>query len=203
MWTKGDLVCREEITGDCMGELHLMLNQLGSGSVSCLRPAVVTESFVRYTERQDHRSVLFLWSYSHMPRVFGHVGAVRVPTGSCFSTSIIYQQDGAPPLWSMEVQGSLNATFSNWWIGRDGSICWPPCSPDLTPLYFFLWGSVKGRVLVTTMNDIGELRTRIRDVIATITGEMLTKNTPRIWVQVGYCSCYQWGACKGVLVWVK
>ena len=35
-----------------------MLNQLGSGSTSCLTPAVETERLMRSNERQD-RSVLF------------------------------------------------------------------------------------------------------------------------------------------------
>ena len=34
---------------------------------------------------------------------------------------------------------------------------------------------MKDRVFAAPVNDIGELRTRIRDVIATITGEMLTR----------------------------
>ena len=34
---------------------------------------------------------------------------------------------------------------------------------------------MKDRLFATPVNDIGELRTRIRDVIATITGEMLTR----------------------------
>ena len=46
-----------KITDECMGELHLMLNQFGSGSISCLRPAVETERLVRSNERQDHWSV--------------------------------------------------------------------------------------------------------------------------------------------------
>ena len=51
------------------------------------------------------------------------------PQVAAFQPSIIYQQDGAPPHWSMDVRGSLNATFPNQWIGCDGPICWPPCSP--------------------------------------------------------------------------
>ena len=85
------------------------------------------------------------------------------PQVASFQPSIIYQQDGAPPHWSMDVRGSLNATFPNRWIGRDGPICWPPHSPHLTPLDFFLWGYVKDRAFATPVNDIGELRTRIRD----------------------------------------
>ena len=38
----------------------------------------------------------------------------------------------------------------------------------------FLWGYVKKRLFETPVNDI-ELRTRIREVVATITGEMLTR----------------------------
>ena len=44
----------------------------------------------------------------------------------------------------------------------------------LTALDFFLWGYVNDRAFATPVNGVGELRTRIRDVIAIITGEMLT-----------------------------
>ena len=96
------------------------------------------------------------------------------PQVAAFQPSIIYQQDGAPPHCSMDVPGSLNATFPNQWIGHHGPICWPPRSPDLTLLDLFLWGYVKDCVFATPVNDIGELRTRIH-------------------------SCYQWGICRGVL----
>ena len=80
-----------------------MPNQLGSGSISCLRPAVETEHLVQSNERQDHWSVLFSLTYSHRPHVLGHVGAVRVPTGSCFQP-LISQQAGAPHtgVWMFE-----------------------------------------------------------------------------------------------------
>ena len=32
------------------------------------------------------------------------------------------------------------------WIGRGGTINWPPRSPDLTPLDFCLWGLMKSEV---------------------------------------------------------
>ena len=86
------------------------------------------------------------------------------PKVDALQPSITYQQDRVPPHWSMDVRRSLNATFPNRWIGRDGRISWPPRSPDLTSLDFFLWGYVKDRVFVTPVNDIGELQNRIRDV---------------------------------------
>jgi hypothetical protein len=32
------------------------------------------------------------------------------------------------------------------WDDRDGPMPWPPRSPDITPLDFFLWGYVKSNV---------------------------------------------------------
>ena len=49
---------------------------------------------------------------------------------------VIFQQDGAPPHWGLAVRQFLNDTFPEKWIGRDGPIPWPPCSPDITPLVF-------------------------------------------------------------------
>ena len=60
--------------------------------------------------------------------------------------NIIFQQDGAPLHWGLCVCQFLNETFSDRWIGRDGPISWPPHSPDITPLDFFLWGYVKDTV---------------------------------------------------------
>ena len=59
----------------------------------------------------------------------------------------IYQQDGAPPHYALEVRKFLNDNFPGQWIGRGSeTIAWPPRSPDLTPLDFFLWGFVKDQV---------------------------------------------------------
>ena len=57
--------------------------------------------------------------------------------------NVTFQQDGEPPHFYLEVRYSLHARFPGRWIGRSGSIQWPPRSPDLTPLVLFLWGYVK------------------------------------------------------------
>ena len=53
---------------------------------------------------------------------------------------VIFMQDGAPPHFSFFVTDVLNERFPVAWIGRNGPILWPPRSPDLSPLDFFLWG---------------------------------------------------------------
>ena len=76
----------------------------------------------------------------------------------------------------------LDATFRNRWIGRDGPTLWPPRSPDITPLDFFLWGYVKDKVFSTPVRDITNLKARITDAFAIITEDML-ENT---WREIDY-----------------
>ena len=77
-----------------------------------------------------------------------------------FQLWIIFQQDGAPPHWGSDVRRFLDATFPNRWIGRDDLTPWPPRSPDITPLYFFLWGYVKHKVFSTPVPYIKNLKAR-------------------------------------------
>ena len=58
-------------------------------------------------------------------------------------SDVIFQQDGEPPRYATHVRDFLNATFQEKWVVWRGSIEWPPRSPDLTPMDFFLWGVVK------------------------------------------------------------
>jgi hypothetical protein len=75
-----------------------------------------------------------------------------------FQPWIIFQQDGAPPHWGSDVRRFL-----------DGPTPWPPRSPDITPLDFFLWGYVKDKVFSTPVADITNLKPRMADAFATIT----------------------------------
>ena len=56
---------------------------------------------------------------------------------------MIFQLDGAPPHWGLQVCAFLNDKFLERWIGKGGSAAWPPRSPYINPLDFFLWGYVK------------------------------------------------------------
>ena len=99
-----------------------------------------------------------------------------------FQPTIIFQQDGAPPHWGLHVREFLNKTFPNRWIGRDGPIPWPPRSPDITTLDFFLWGYVKDIVYRKKVRDMTDLKQRISNAIATIDEAMLQ----RTWQDVEY-----------------
>ena len=66
-----------------------------------------------------------------------------------YQPQVIFQQDGAPPLWGLEFPQFLNKTFPERWIGCDGSIPSPLRSSDITPLDFFLWDYVKNIVYRT------------------------------------------------------
>ena len=101
-----------------------------------------------------------------------------VPQLEEFQPRVVFQQDGAPPHWGLVVRNFLDATFPNRWIGRDGPTNWPPRSPDITPLDFFLWGYVKDKVYSTPVADAETLKERITAALATVTTEML-ENTWR------------------------
>ena len=93
----------------------------------------------------------------------------------------VFMQDGAPPHFSLVVREYLNEQLTDRWIGRataadSAVILWPPRSPDLTPLDFFLWGFVKGKVYKPPLpKTIQELKQRITLAVALVTPEMLQK----------------------------
>ena len=70
---------------------------------------------------------------------------------------MIWQQDGAPAHYSTVVREFLDDNFSIW-IGRRGTIDWPPRSPDLTPCDFSLWGIIKDRVYAQCPRNINQLK---------------------------------------------
>ena len=55
----------------------------------------------------------------------------------------------------------LNESFPNRWLGRGGLVAWPPRSPDLTPLDYYLWGHMKTLVYETKVDSRAAQRDRI------------------------------------------
>lgn len=77
--------------------------------------------------------------------------------------NMYFMHDGAPAHFSRIVRNYLTERFENRWIGRGGPVAWPPRSPDLTPLDFFVWGYLKDLVYATEVNTEDELWQRIVD----------------------------------------
>ncbi|GFX14432.1 uncharacterized protein TNCV_1616151 [Trichonephila clavipes] len=69
----------------------------------------------------------------------------------------------------------LKDTFGDRLISRFGPVNWSPRSCDLTPLDYFLWGSVKSLVYADKPQTLDHLEDNIRRVIADIRPQMLEK----------------------------
>jgi hypothetical protein len=63
--------------------------------------------------------------------------------------------------------------FPGCWVGHNGLIPWPPHSPDITPLDFFLWGYIQYIVFKTPVTSLDEPKLRIVAVIEKVTPQML------------------------------
>lgn len=92
------------------------------------------------------------------------------------------QHDGAPPHYAAAVRNFLNENFNGRWIGRGGPVAWPPKSPDITPMDFFLWGYVKNIVHSTPVTTQADMRLRIANAFQAIPQEMLI-NTHRSYLR--------------------
>lgn len=97
-----------------------------------------------------------------------------------------YQQDGAPSHYAAEVSHYINEVFQNRWIGRRATIEWPPRSPDLTSLDFFLWGHLKN-VYKTRPESIEELKNRITTECQKISEETIREVQKKFIDRLGFC----------------
>jgi transposase len=74
-----------------------------------------------------------------------------------------YMHDGAPAHFSRAVRDVLSSTNHDQWLGRGAPTAGPPCSPDLNPLDFYLWGHVKTLVYAAPVDNREALHHRIAD----------------------------------------
>lgn len=79
------------------------------------------------------------------------------------------QLDGSPVHNAARVREWLNQNYPNHWIGPNSPlVLWPPRSPDLTPLDFFLWGILKEKVYQSRPQSVQDLRQNIIQACAEI-----------------------------------
>ena len=67
------------------------------------------------------------------------------------------------PHYASPVRTFLDQIFPSRWLGRRGAIKWPPRSPDLTPMDFFVWGVVKDDVYGRKPATVREMKLYITD----------------------------------------
>lgn len=107
-----------------------------------------------------------------------------------------FQQDGCPAHNARNVNLFLQTTFPNRLISTQGTINWPPRSPDLSPNDFFLWGYVKNSIYGHNHErpmNIDELRLKIVQSLENIPAVMLAKVRSEFYNRLGYCEAQQGG----------
>lgn len=103
-----------------------------------------------------------------------------------------YQQDGAPAHYALAVRAKLNEEYPERWIGRGGPHAWPPRSPDLTPMDFYLWGHVKSLVYSGGAAENRQmLITKINEAFD------LIRSNPQVLARVEEQSVFRCGVCVG------
>jgi transposase len=91
------------------------------------------------------------------------------------ATEMWFMQDGASSHYATIARNVLDAHFPGRWIGRRGTIEWPPRSCDLTPLDFFLWGYLKDLVYSRSPRTLLDLQYRIVEAMNFIPLEMILR----------------------------
>ena len=98
-----------------------------------------------------------------------------------------FQSDGCPAHYSIAARRLVSTMFNNKTIGRGAGIEWPPRSPDLTPMDYFLWGDLKRRVYDIPVNSIDELKERILNSCYQIQPETIRLATQSVCRRLEVC----------------
>jgi len=85
------------------------------------------------------------------------------------------------------VRRFLDERYPNRWIGRKGPITWPPRSPDLTPLDFYLWGYLQGVVFEEEPTTREDMENRIRRACEAIPRNVLLSTVVHFQRRLNYC----------------
>lgn len=97
---------------------------------------------------------------------------------------MLFQHDGCPAHGTRLVSRHLRETFRIVIAGRGGTIQWPPRSPDLTPLDYFLWGYLKDEVYNNPIpvESVEELKRRVTEACARLSPDAIRDALNRGWV---------------------
>lgn len=90
---------------------------------------------------------------------------------------IFFVHDGAPPHNTVIVNQLLHTYFEDRWIGTNGPFRWPPRSPDITPLDFFIWGYLKNEVYRNPVTIKEECEQRVRRAVNSLSPTLISRAT--------------------------
>ncbi|CAH2006857.1 unnamed protein product [Acanthoscelides obtectus] len=104
--------------------------------------------------------------------------------------NIWFQQDGCPAHNAAIVHTYLESVFDHRIIGGNGTIKWPPRSPDLAPNDFFLWGYVKSTVYTFNerADNLHNLQVKIVEALGQIQPSTLLRVRQEFYNRLTYCS---------------
>jgi len=98
-----------------------------------------------------------------------------------------FQQDECPSHTSRVARTVLNTMFPNKWIGKYSSINYPPRSPDLTILDYYLWKRVKDLVYRECPITRDDMINRISKAIRSIGDDEILRATKSFQNRVDAC----------------
>lgn len=109
--------------------------------------------------------------------------------GNIYNEELYYfQQDGAPPHYHRDVRAFLDYNFPQRWIGRRGSASeFPPRSPDLTPMDFYLWGVMKNSVYGKKPRTLVQLKREITNAFNNIPLNTIQSVCQSVLARCGRC----------------
>jgi hypothetical protein len=81
---------------------------------------------------------------------------------------MLFKHHGAEAQFSPAVRNVFKCTFHNGWISRGGPTAWPPCSPVLNPLDFYVWGHLKPFAFSAPAHKVDTLHQHIVNACQTI-----------------------------------
>ena len=87
----------------------------------------------------------------------------------------VFQQDSALCHTASKTIKWLAANFNDFTAPN----VWPPSSPNLNPMDYFVWGAVKRDTIRTSSNTKAELMAKIRSVFAALPRETVTRACSR------------------------
>jgi hypothetical protein len=91
--------------------------------------------------------------------------------------NVFFQQDGVPAHNTIVLREYLQNKLGNRWICTYEAVAWPPRSPDLTLLDFFLWGHLKNVVYTTPPLNVQDLKNKIVNSFAELTKKQILAAT--------------------------